>query len=97
MHSHTARSVCSLESIVDDEREAATVGTLSRSSSMESLNQITITSSEQATTILGTCNTTQGDVSSRVAEYLSESIKLVHQTLTIDEGENEGIAEEAKS
>ncbi|KAK8626838.1 hypothetical protein V6N13_134468 [Hibiscus sabdariffa] len=88
VHSHTARSMCSLESIVDDEREAVTVGTLSRSSSMESLNQITITSSEQAAIVLGTRNTTQqGDISSISAS----------QTLTINEkGENEGIPEEAK-
>ncbi|XP_039035199.1 MLO-like protein 4 isoform X2 [Hibiscus syriacus] len=96
-HSHTARSVCSLESIVDDERDAVTVGTLSRSSSMESLNQITITSSEQAAAILGTSNTGLVDFSSRVEEYLSESINIdASQPLTIDEEEYEGIEEETK-
>ncbi|XVF01157.1 hypothetical protein REPUB_Repub04eG0064200 [Reevesia pubescens] len=99
MHSHTARSVCSLESIIDDERDGITVasGTLSRSSSMESLNQITITSSEQAEAILGTSNPAQDqdEYSSRVAEYLSESINInTSQPLTIDEEDNEGIAEE---
>ncbi|GMI74532.1 MILDEW RESISTANCE LOCUS O 4 [Hibiscus trionum] len=109
LHSHTTRSVCSLESIVDDERDAVTVGTLSRSSSMESLNQITvtsvdslnqmtITSSEQAATILGTSNAVQGNVSSRVEEYLSESINIgASQPLNIDEEDYEGIAEEAKA
>ncbi|PPS12121.1 hypothetical protein GOBAR_AA08508 [Gossypium barbadense] len=98
VHSHTARSVCSLESIIDDERDEITVGTLSRSSSMESLNQVTITSSEQAAAILGKSNAAQDAVSSRVEEYLSESINITtSQPLTIDEEEdNQGIAEETK-
>ncbi|KAK8529903.1 hypothetical protein V6N12_060667 [Hibiscus sabdariffa] len=109
LHSHTARSVCSLESIVDDDgRDAVTVGTLSRSSSMESLNQITvtsvdslnqmtITSSEQAAAILGTSNTAQGNVSSRVEEYLSDTINIsASQPMNIDEEDYGGIAEEAK-
>ncbi|TYJ44266.1 hypothetical protein E1A91_A03G211700v1 [Gossypium mustelinum] len=98
VHSHTARSVCSLESIIDDERDEITVGTLSRSTSMESLNQVTITSSEQAAAILGTSNAAQDAVSSRVEEYLSESINITtSQPLTIDEEEdNQGIAEETK-
>ncbi|KAH1099016.1 hypothetical protein J1N35_015937 [Gossypium stocksii] len=98
VHSHTARSVCSLESIIDDERDEITVGTLSRSSSMESLNQVTITSSEQAAAILGTSSAAQDAVSSRVEEYLSESINITtSQPLTIDEEEdNQGIAEETK-
>ncbi|XWS67958.1 hypothetical protein CRYUN_Cryun04dG0049100 [Craigia yunnanensis] len=97
VHSHTARSVCSLESIIDDERDEITVasGTLSRSSSMESLNQVTITSSEQAEAILVTSSPTQ--FSSRMAEYLSESISInTSQPLAIDEEDNEGIAEEGK-
>ena len=66
MHSHTARFVCSLESTIDDERDEITVasGTLSRSSSMESLNQVNITSPEQAEAILGTSNPAQGEFSS---------------------------------
>ncbi|XVF45227.1 hypothetical protein PTKIN_Ptkin02bG0188300 [Pterospermum kingtungense] len=96
VRSQTARSVCSLESIVD-ERDEITVGTLSRSSSMESLNQVTITSSEQAEAILGTSNPTQGEFSSRVEEYLAESVNMsTSQPLTIDEEDNEGIAEEEK-
>ncbi|OMP01602.1 Mlo-related protein [Corchorus olitorius] len=102
LHSHTARSVCSLESIVDDERDGITVasGTLSRSSSMESLNQVTITSSEQAEAILGASIPGQGEYSSRVAEYLSDSINInASMPLTIDEEEernNEEITEEGK-
>ncbi|XP_021287271.1 MLO-like protein 4 [Herrania umbratica] len=99
VHLRTARSVCSLESVVDDERDEITVasGTLSRSSSMESLNQVTITSSEQSEAILGTSNPTQGGYSSRVVEYLSESISInASPPLSIDEGENGGIAEEEK-
>ncbi|KAL4361870.1 hypothetical protein GQ457_04G000570 [Hibiscus cannabinus] len=109
LHSHTTRSVCSLESIADDDgRDAVTVGTLSRSSSMESLNQITvtsvdslnqmtITSSEQAAAILGTSNAAQGDVSSRVEEYLSDTIKIsASEPLNMDEEDYGGIAEEAK-
>ncbi|KAL9321505.1 hypothetical protein ACSQ67_013344 [Phaseolus vulgaris] len=48
LHSHTARSVCSLESTID-ERDEMTVasGTLTRSSSLGSLNQITVSSVEQ--------------------------------------------------
>ena len=44
LHSHTARSVCSLESTIDERDEITVVsGTLTRSSSLESLNQITVT------------------------------------------------------
>ncbi|XVF80542.1 hypothetical protein PTKIN_Ptkin15bG0082000 [Pterospermum kingtungense] len=75
MHSQTARSMCSLESIVD-ERDEITVGTLSRSSSIESLNQVTITCSKQAEAILGTSNPTQGEFSSREEEYLAESMNM---------------------
>ena len=101
VHSHTARSVCSLESIVD-ERDEITVasGTLSRSSSMESLNQVTITSSEQAEAILGASYPAQAEYSSRVAEYLSDSVNInTSLPLTIDEEEehnDEGIVEEGK-
>ncbi|XVF64521.1 hypothetical protein PTKIN_Ptkin09bG0175900 [Pterospermum kingtungense] len=71
----TTRSACSQESIVD-KRDEITVGTLSRSSSIESLNQVTITCSEQAEAILRTSNPTQGKFSSRVEEYLAESMNM---------------------
>ena len=64
---HVLQDLCmfSPESTVD-ERDEITVasGTLSRSSSMESLNQVNITSSEQAEAILGTSNPAQGEFSS---------------------------------
>ncbi|KAL2985568.1 hypothetical protein AAZX31_12G159000 [Glycine max] len=44
LHSHTTRSVCSLESTIDERDEITVVsGTLTRSSYLESLNQITVT------------------------------------------------------
>lgn len=49
-HSHTARSICSLESTIDERDEITVVsGTLTRTTSLdlESLNQITVTSVDQ--------------------------------------------------
>lgn len=62
----TTRSVCSLESTID-ERDEITVasGTLTRSSSMESLNQITVTSVDQLMI---------EDSKKKADEYLSRSI-----------------------
>ncbi|KAG2705390.1 hypothetical protein I3760_05G050800 [Carya illinoinensis] len=59
LHSHTTRSVCSLESTIDerDEITVASVTTLSRSSSLGSLNQVTVASNELADTVLETCDT----------------------------------------
>ncbi|KAF7803614.1 MLO-like protein 4 [Senna tora] len=67
-HSHTARSVCSLESTIDEGDEITVVsGTLTRSSSLESLNQITVTSVDQLSI----------EVSKKKAdEYLSKSIHI---------------------
>lgn len=50
LHSHTARSICSLESTIDERDEVTVVsGTLTRTTSLdlESLNQITVTSVDQ--------------------------------------------------
>lgn len=50
LHSHTARSICSLESTIDERDEITVVsGTLTRTTSLdlESLNQITVTSVDQ--------------------------------------------------
>jgi len=50
LHSHTARSICSLESTIDEREEITVVsGTLTRTTSLdlESLNQITVTSVDQ--------------------------------------------------
>ncbi|KAJ1419988.1 Mlo-related protein [Sesbania bispinosa] len=69
-HSHTARSVCSL-----DERDEITVvsGTLTRSSSLdlESLNQITVTSVDQLNFVTSNSNKPQDE-----ANYLSESVHI---------------------
>jgi len=71
LHSHTARSVCSLESTID-ERDEITVasGTLTRSSSLGSLNQITVTSVDQLN--FETPNKPKDSI--KVAEYFSESV-----------------------
>ncbi|TXG53766.1 hypothetical protein EZV62_019022 [Acer yangbiense] len=74
--SHTTRSVCSLDTTTIDERDEITVasGSLSRSSSMESLNQVTITSSEQAESILHALDRPQAELSFRVEEYLCDTL-----------------------
>lgn len=89
LRSHTTRSVCSLESTID-ERDEITVasGTLSRSSSLESLNQITITSTEQAESILQASDEPQGELSFRVEKYLSETLNIESQPPTTDEEDN---------
>ncbi|XP_028758779.1 MLO-like protein 4 [Neltuma alba] len=66
VHSHATRSVCSLESAIDEKDEITVVsGTLTRSSSMESLNQITVTSVDQLKI---------EDSKKKADEYLSKSI-----------------------
>ncbi|KAH1237695.1 MLO-like protein 4 [Glycine max] len=70
LHSHTARSVCSLESTIDERDEITVVsGTLTRSSSLESLNQITVTSVDQLNFETSSNNPEKN--STKVAEYLS--------------------------
>ncbi|XP_010492228.1 PREDICTED: MLO-like protein 4 [Camelina sativa] len=76
---HT-RSVCSLDTATIDERDEMTVGTLSRSSSMTSLNQITINSVDQAESIFGAAassSSPQEEYTSRVEEYLSETFNNI--------------------
>lgn len=74
LHSHTARSVCSLESTIDERDEITVVsGTLTRSSSLESLNQITVTSVDQLNFETSSNNNPEKN-STKVAEYLSESV-----------------------
>ncbi|KAK7328304.1 hypothetical protein VNO77_22407 [Canavalia gladiata] len=73
LHSHTARSVCSLESTIDERDEITVVsGTLTRSSSLESLNQITVTSVDQLN--FETSNNPKDSI--KVADYLSESVNV---------------------
>ena len=79
LHSHTTRSVCSLESTID-ERDEITIasGTLSRSSSLESQNQLTITSNLQpgVEAALEIPNVQHHEYSFRLEEYLSESVSI---------------------
>ncbi|XP_054803273.1 MLO-like protein 4 isoform X2 [Prosopis cineraria] len=66
VHSHATRSVCSLESTIDERDEITVVsGTLTRSASMESLNQITVTSVDQLKI---------EDSKKKADEYLSKSV-----------------------
>lgn len=88
MHSHTARSVCSLESTIDERDEITVVsGTLSRTTSLdlESLNQITVTSVDQLNFV--TSNNLHDSTN------LSES---VHINSPYNDGDHVGNAEEAK-
>ncbi|GLT64285.1 hypothetical protein SLA2020_367890 [Shorea laevis] len=73
-HSHTTRSVCSLESTVDEGDEITVAsGTLSPSSSLASLNQVTVESNEP---VLETCDVRHAEYSFRVEEYLSDSLRV---------------------
>ncbi|KAK6915957.1 Mlo-related protein [Dillenia turbinata] len=71
--SHTTRSVCSLESTIDERDETLTVasGTLSRCSSAGTLNHINAASDEHPETNFDDSNTPQFEYSFRVTEYLS--------------------------
>ncbi|KAL2342242.1 hypothetical protein Fmac_010182 [Flemingia macrophylla] len=93
--SHTARSVCSLESTIDERDEITVVsGTLTRSSSLESLNQITVTSVDQLN--FETPNNTKDSI--KVAEYLSESMYTSNPPQPSYNGEDRvGNGEEAKA
>ncbi|XP_062077313.1 MLO-like protein 4 [Humulus lupulus] len=79
LHSHTTRSVCSLESTIYEGDEITIAsGTLSRSSSLESQNQLTVTSNSQpeAETALEIPNIHHQEYSFRLEEYLSESVNI---------------------
>lgn len=79
LHSHTARSVCSLESTFDERDEITVVsGTLTRTTSLESLNQITVTSVDQLNLLNCSSNNNPQD-STNVAEHLSESVHINSQ------------------
>ncbi|KAJ0010928.1 hypothetical protein Pint_33245 [Pistacia integerrima] len=98
LHSCTTRSICSLESTID-ERDEITVasGTLSRSSSMELLNRVTITSIEQAESVLQTSEHPETELSFRVQEYLSDTINSnALEPLVTDEEGSTGNGEEGK-
>ena len=77
LHSQTARSVCSLDTTTIDEGDEITVvsGTLTRSSSLESLNEITVTSVDQLN--FGNSDTPQNSI--KVEGYLSKSVHIDSQ------------------
>ncbi|XP_031255856.1 MLO-like protein 4 [Pistacia vera] len=91
LHSRTTRSICSLESTIDERDEIMVASsTLSRSSSMESLNQVTITSTEQAESVLQTSEHPETELSFRVQEYLSDTININALEPPITDEEEEG-------
>ncbi|QCD76442.1 MLO-like protein 4 [Vigna unguiculata] len=94
LHSHTARSVCSLESTID-ERDEITVasGTLTRSSSLASLNQITVSSVDQ----LNFETSNKAKDSTKEAEYLSESVHTNPPQPSHNVEDRVGNVEEAKA
>ncbi|XP_075647225.1 MLO-like protein 4 isoform X2 [Castanea sativa] len=97
LHSHTTRSVCSLDTTID-ERDEITVasGTLSRSSSIGSLNHGTVASDELVKPVLETSDI-PGEISLRVEEFLSDSIRLSEShPPTYDEEDNAKSGEESK-
>lgn len=72
-HSLTARSTCSLESIIDDETITVASGTLSRCSSAGSLNQLTVNSTEHPEAGFDDSDPPLHDYSFDVSEYSSKS------------------------
>ncbi|RDX73586.1 MLO-like protein 4 [Mucuna pruriens] len=94
LHSQTARSVCSLESTIDERDEITVVsGTLTRSSSLESLNQITVTSVDQ----LNFETSDDAKDSIKVAQYLPESIYTNLSQPSYNGEDRVGNREEAKA
>ncbi|PQQ01973.1 MLO-like protein 4 [Prunus yedoensis var. nudiflora] len=98
VHSHATRSVCSLDTTID-ERDEITVasGTLSRSSSLDSLHQVTVASAEQPEAVLEPSEPPQHEYSFQVEEYLSESVRIsASQPPTISDEDDEGNGMEEK-
>ncbi|KAM5574400.1 MLO-like protein 4 [Rosa sericea] len=92
-HSHATRSVCSLDTTID-ERDEITVasGTLSRSSSLDSLHQVTVAPMEQPDAVLETTDPPQHEYSFRVEEYLADSVSIIaSQRPTTSEEDDDGI------
>lgn len=74
-HAGTARSVCSLESVIDEREETTTVasGTVSRSSSVASLNQVNLELNGGAQAVSPIPDPNQLEYSFRISKYLSKS------------------------
>lgn len=91
VHSVTTRSICSLESLVD-ERDEITVasGTLSRSTSFDTLNQVTIQSSTQVEAIIESSSLRMHELPPTMADYLSQSASVSHAPANGHENNTEG-------
>ncbi|XP_022941961.1 MLO-like protein 4 isoform X1 [Cucurbita moschata] len=91
VHSVTTRSICSLESLVD-ERDEITVasGTLSRSTSFDTLNQVTIQSSTQLEAIIESSSLRMHELPPNMADYLSQSASVSHAPANGHENNAEG-------
>ncbi|VVA32062.1 PREDICTED: MLO [Prunus dulcis] len=98
VHSHATRSVCSLDTTIDARDEITVAsGTLSRSSSLDSLHQVTVASAEQPEAVLEPSEPPQHEYSFRVEEYLSESVRIsASQPPTISDEDDEGNGMEEK-
>lgn len=74
-HAGTARSVCSLESAIDEREETITVasGTVSRSSSVASLNQVNLELNGGVQALSPIPDPNQLEYSFRISKYLSKS------------------------
>lgn len=92
----TTRSVCSLESMVD-ERDEITVasGTLSRSSSFDDLNQVTIQSCGQLEAIIESSSFQKHELPPNMAKYLSEAASVSHASAN-DQENNAESGEDSK-
>ncbi|KAI6701724.1 hypothetical protein NL676_016048 [Syzygium grande] len=99
LRSYTVRSTCSLDTTID-ERDEITVasGTLSRSSSLASLNnQDTVTSIDQIETVLDISDRPQKEFLFRMEEFLSESLRMSTPHSRHGEEDNVGeVGEEGK-
>ncbi|XP_058771839.1 MLO-like protein 4 [Vicia villosa] len=86
LRSHTARSICSLESTIDERDEITVVsGTLTRTTSLdlESLNQMTVTSVDQLnfmTSINNLHDSHHNDVGDRDETKVETLLDLFHKT-----------------
>ncbi|XP_037493787.1 MLO-like protein 4 isoform X2 [Jatropha curcas] len=90
-HSVATRSVCSLDTTIDEGDEVTVAsGTLSRSSSLGSINGITVAAPEH----VETSNSLQVELSSRIEEYLNDSTS--HPPAIDDDDDNEDNIEEPK-
>lgn len=98
LHSHTTRSVCSLDTTIDEGDEITIAScTVSRSSSLDSLHEVTVESTQQPDAALQTSNLAKDEYPSRVEEYLSVTLTInASQPPTNGEEDREDNGEEQK-